>query len=169
MKTQEDLNKKIFYRLAKVVYFIVLFVVLFKVGTIFYEKSITYPYNHTKTAITCLVGPNQNDNSDGRIDIKKERYNITGKLTDQQKEQIAKEICEIQATSFIETTTLFSDLFLTHNNFFIASEGVMEKGFKFQYFIGMCLALIIAGIILTEILKRIIYYVVLGTFKPYKK
>ncbi len=169
MKTKEDLDKRSSYRLVKVIYFMVLFVSIIKVGSIFYEKSIDYPYDLTKTAITCLVGPNINSNSDDRIEIIKDRFNITGKLTDQQKIQIANEICGIQATSFTETTTQYGDLFLTHNNFFIASEGVMEKVFKLPYFIVMCTVIILVGIIITEILKRILYYILLGSFMFEKK
>ncbi len=166
MKTVEDLNKKVLYRLVKVIYFVVLLLILIKLGSIFFEKSTIYPYNHEKTAITCLVGPNKNDTLSERIDIKKDKYNITGNLTGQQKERIASEICNVPTQIMFETETTYGDLFLTHNNIFIASEGVMEEKFRFFYFAGICIALLIAGATVTEVIRRVVYYVFLGTLTP---
>ncbi len=166
MKTVEDLNKKIVYRLAKVIYFTVLLLALIKLGSIFFEKSTIYPYNKQKTAITCLIGPNKNDTLSERINIRKDKYHITDNLTNQQKEQIASEICNVPTTIIFETQTAWSDSFLTHNNVFIASKGVMEEKFRFFYFVGICIAILITGAIMTEIIRRVVYYVFLGTLTP---
>src|SRR3989344_5350847 len=153
METIEELNKKVVYRLIKIIYFIALLVVILKIGSIFYDKSIVYPYNETKTAITCL------NNRDNRVDINKSTYGISGVLTTEQKEKIAREICEVEPTTIYEIQTEYS--YLTHNNIFIASEGVMEEKFRIFYFAGICALLLIGGAILTEVLRRIVYYIFL--------
>ena len=158
MKTIEELNKKIAYRLIKIIYFVVLLGILLKVGSIYYDQSIIYPYNETKTAITCL------NNRDNRVNINKSSYGISGTLTTEQKEKIAREICKIEPTAIYETQSEYS--FLTHNNVFIASEGVMEEKFRIFYFVAICILLLVGGAILTEVLRRIVYYVFLGKFNP---
>lgn len=167
MKTLGDLNKKISYRLAKVIYFIIFLFVFINIGDIFFQKSITHPYNNEKAVITCLSGPNKNDTLNERIHIKKDKYGITDKLDNQQKELIAKEVCGVEASVFFETETPYSDLFLTHNDIFIVSKGAMEQGFNLLYFISACFALLLAGLVATEILKRVTYYIFLGTFTPH--
>lgn len=158
METIQELNKKVIYRLIKIIYFVALFAVILKVGSVVYDKSIIYPYNETKTAITCL------NDRDNRIDIDKGTYGISGALTMEQKEKIAREICKVEPTVISETQTEYS--YLTHNNIFIASEGVMEEKFRIFYFAGICVLLLIGGAILTEILRRIVYYIFLGKFNP---
>lgn len=158
METIGELNKKIWYRLVKIIYFVVLLVLIVKIGSIIYDRSIIYPYNETKTAITCA------NNAEKRVDIDKSIYGISGSLTVEQKEKIAKEICGVESTNFYETQTEYS--FLTHNNIFIASEGVMEEKFRLFYFVGFCLLFVLGGAVLTEILRRIVYYIFLGKFNP---
>lgn len=165
MKTITELNNKILYRLVKIIYFLILLVVIIVTTKIIYERSLFYPYNETKTAITCI------NNKYERFDINKSKYDISGNLTTEQKHKIAKEVCGIESDTimeFYDPSKESNSLFLTDNNIFKASRGVMEEKIRILYFIGLLAIVLSSSVFITEILRRIIYYIFLGNFYPRK-
>jgi hypothetical protein len=162
MKTVEDLNKKLFYRFAKVLYFMCLgIVLLFGIAGI-YEANREFPTNHSKTRITCAGAES--------VDIEKSRFGITGTLSNDQKKEIAREICGLDTSLmlFWEKESRFGLTYLSNNNIFVASDGVMEEKIKVLGFVGYTLLLLIGMFVLTEILRRLAYYIFLGRLRPIK-
>jgi hypothetical protein len=156
MQTITDLNKKVSYRLIKALYFFVLIGVLVFSIKYFYEDNIYYPMDYDQTRISC-------QNTKERFDIEKSRYNIGSSLSDEQKNTIAKEICGITGVQIIDK---YDDTFLSSNNVFVASKGVMIEKLNLLKFSGYLLAIIIGLMLLAEILRRTIYYIFLGSLKP---
>lgn len=161
-KTLSEYNKKILYRITKVIFFSLLFASIVTAGGAVYENSIYYPYNEAKTRISCVGGYSK--------EILKSSYGITGNtLTLEQKKRIGKEICGAN-TEAMDSFEIFSngDLLMSKNTFFTASKGLMEEGFRLGHFMEYFLlsSLIILGAF--EVIRRVFYYIIFGTFRPRK-
>ena len=164
MQTIENLNKKIWYRIVKVLYFGIFFFVLLIGGMSIYDETTYYPYNENETHISCT------GSYDG-VNIKKSIYGITGNsLTLDQKKAIGKDICgadPAKINSFELFTGRFEgDLLLSKNEFFTASQGVMEQKIHPGSFIEYFSLLLIGLGMVFEIIRRVFYYIVFGTFRP---
>ncbi len=162
MKTLEDLSNKIWYRTLKVIYILAILGLLVWIGIRKYNDKIEYPFNYNKTRITCIKS------NDLRVDISKSAYNISGSLTFQQKQKIANDICHYTGNDMYDVPKEDAETYLSYNNVFIASHGVMEEKLNVWAFVWGMLILIIAFGIATEVLRRMLYYILFGVFAPQK-
>lgn len=166
-KTISQLNSKMWYRSIKVAY-IILILSIFTLGILLaYDGSIHYPMNYDKTRITCK---SKDFFSDKSFEITKGDYGISGKtMTKEQQVTIGNEYCP-ESGKFLE---FFNELptdedYLAKNPSFTASHGVSEKRIKLDQFIGSVLGFTLLLIVISEILRRVFYYIILGTLIPKK-
>lgn len=146
------------YRLIEALYFFVLIGVLIFSTKFFCEDSIYYPMDYDQTRISC-------NNNGEYFDIKKSQYSITATLTNEQKNTIASEICGV---TNIQITEDDNKTFLSSNNVFVASKGVTIEKLDILKFSGYLVGTILVLLAITEILRRTIYYIFLGSLKPKK-
>lgn len=67
---------------------------------------------------------------------------------------------------FVGDVKSYDDTFLSSNNVFKASQGVMIEKLDLLKFSGYLLGTILGLLLITEVLRRTIYYVFLGSLKP---
>jgi len=161
MKTISDLNNRIWYRLTKVCYFFILIGLLGFGISDFYESYTYYPLDYTQTRITCQeILPYS-------FDIKKSTYNIKETLTIKQKNTIAEELCGKKNVKITENSN-GRRLLMSSNNVFSASEGVMVQKIHLLKFLWHLILVMLGLGILTELLRRTIYYIFLKSMNPKK-
>lgn len=163
METIQDLNKKIWYRILKVLFGAIILYVLGSGIFGAYNEAIHHPYDESWTRISCARGDNQ-------IDIKKSKYGIAEDqltLTLEQKKKINQDVCGVDSNNlnWIESSEKKA-LLLSKNDFFTASQGVMFERLQWGLFLGYLLTLFIGVAIVSELFRRIFYYILLGSFKP---
>lgn len=170
MKTLSELNSKMVYRIAKVLYFGIILLVSFIGVSLIYDSSVDYDYwNDSKTRITCA-------SSGLSRDVLKSDYGISGNtVTLEQKKKMATDVCHfipVDETQFNEFLS-FSDVnygltFLSKNKVITASKSVQEDKFKWGYFLGYFIVFLAAVALFFEAVRRVFYYVMFGKFRPAK-
>jgi hypothetical protein len=184
LKTISYLNSKFWYRALKVV-IVGVAVLIFAVGEYFlYENYKSYPSNYEKSRITC------NNTSDRKsFDVKKKDYGLNNPpFSEDVINAVAMKFCgeQVPITPTIEPViktvdkngTSFRilsgfipenyDYLLIHNSVFSASHSIMEEGLEWGPFLKDSFLTVLYILLAIEILRRIFYYVVIGTFRPNK-
>ncbi len=170
-KTISYLNSKSWYRGFKVgvIIIAILFFIFFEIAL--FEDLRTYSNNYSLSTVICHNGP--------RYNIVKSDYGFD-KLTisEDSKKRVALEICKSSYESLADRVKSFpslskygtpistTDQYLEINNVYSASYFVkisqIEEG-KFTFY---TICLIILMLTILEVLKRVFYYIVLGSFTP---
>lgn len=155
----EDLSNSKIYRTLKVLFVFSSLIVISYFLYNYYDESVIYLTNNEKTRITCQNG------------IVKEFYKNDLNIKPDEKEidlirkkEISLKVCNINVDLIYETPSEYT--FLSHNNVFIASEGLMEQSHDYKFLVVRVLILIIISLLITEILRRSIYYITLGAIFP---
>lgn len=168
-KTIGHLKSKVWYRLIKVLY-IILMIIAFGIGVaVIYSTNIEYPMNDRLSRITCH---SPSTYFDVHHDIRKKDYGITGtSLTKEQVLKIANDFCIKREGSFRlidlpSSTPNPTNDYLEKNSTFTASHSVMDDKLNLGKFIGFTVGLLFSIVLITEIIRRAFYYIALGTLKP---
>jgi hypothetical protein len=168
MKTIQDLNNKIWYRLIKTFYLFFMLAVFIIGSIVIYDDSYYYAFNSDKTLIYC-------SQSGAKFDVNKNDYDIGIFMTEEQKTKIAQDLCQIKYpfANALNNESIFSkyslnDEFITWNQIFSATKGIEEKKFHFIKFPFKIIGFSLILVIISEILRRTFYYVVLGKINPKK-
>ncbi len=165
LKTTSELNDQAWYRLLKVSYVIVsIFVLLIVVFIVYISNKPYSSVDNSATTIKCNYGNKKTFTADeAGIFFVPEDFPPSHILPDSKRSQL-QQVCEISKEEIQGGLDIFLNKKIT-NNLFDVSPSISAGGGWAQVIIYSFIAFLIIGIVL-EVIKRIFYYIILGSLFP---
>ena len=168
-KTISHLNSKIWYRILKVLYILSFLVVLLITIVIIY--SVNFPaqqvVDNDETTILCNYGnKKQFLASENNVYFSYSELSSDNYLTDYHKTEL-KKLCQISKTELDQKLNAILSKTDDNTKLFDINPVIKNEG-GIIAFLGYSILGILILIIIFEIIKRIFYYILLGSLNPKK-